>query len=69
MVGGFFPITYYMSRSVRPYFIQFFAVGYLASYFYVVKPFVTSQFQSSLNKAVRPYKQKYSIKEDSDYLQ
>ena len=68
MIAGIFPITYYMSRSVRPYGCGIFAVGYAASYFLAVKPFLRQQFQKSLNKAAVPFKTKYSIKDDVDYM-
>ena len=67
--AALFPITYYMSRSVRPYGCAIFAAGYFASYFYVTKPFLRNQFQKTLNKSAVPFKSKYNIKTDEDYMQ
>ena len=69
MVGALFPVTYYMSKSVRPYGCGVFALAYTASYFYAIKPFLLNQFQSTLNKSAKPFKSKYNIKEDEDYMQ
>ena len=68
MVGAFFPAMFYLSKSVRPYGCGFFALGYLAAYSYAVKPFLLQQFQKSLNKSAVPFKEKYGIKMDTDYL-
>ena len=57
-----------MSKSVRPYGCGLFALGYTAAYFYGVKPLLLHQFQTSLNKAAVPYKAKYNVKTDDDYM-
>ena len=68
MFGAYFPALYYLSKSVRPYGCGFFTLGYLATYSYAVKPFLLSQFQKTLNKSALPFKDKYGIKMDSDYM-
>jgi len=44
MFVAFWPITYNLSKTVRPAGCAFFAAAWVASYFKVVKPFTLMQF-------------------------
>ena len=68
MFVAFWPITYSISKTVKPVGCAFFAAAWFASYFKVMKPFTLSQFQSSLNKSAQPYADKYGVKSDADYM-
>ena len=68
MFVAFWPITYNLSKTVRPAGCAFFAAAWFASYFKVVKPFTLSQFQSTLNSSAKPLADKYGVKLDKDYL-
>ena len=67
-VGALFPSLYYLSRSVRPYGCGLFTLGYLGAYSFAVRPMLRKQLQNTLNKSALPYKDKYNIKTDADYL-
>ena len=49
MFAGFWPITFHLSKTIRPIGCGVFAVSYLASYFYFVKPFTLTRLQGALN--------------------
>ena len=44
MFAAFWPVTYSLSKTVRPTGCAFFAAAYMASYFKIVKPLTLSRF-------------------------
>ena len=66
--AAFWPLTYTISKTVRPSGCFVFAAAYLWSYFNMVKPFTLSRFQGALNTAAQPYASKYGIKGDEAYM-
>ena len=67
MFLGAFPLAYRLSGMVKPFTLGGLGLAYyFVGYQGMVKPFITSQMQSSMNSAAQPFANKYGIK-DADF--
>ena len=66
--AAFWPITYNISKTVKPAGCAVFAVSWLGAYQFGLKPFLLNRLQGSLNSSAAGLAGKYKIKTDKDYL-
>ena len=68
MFVAFWPITYRISKTVKPAGCAVFAVSWLGAYQFGLKPFLLQRLQGSLNSSASGLAAKYKIKTDKDYM-
>ncbi len=65
---GYWPLTYVISRQVRPFGVLLWTAAYIGAYNYAALPWLTCSLQTGLNRAAEPFAKKYGIKRDEDYI-
>ena len=65
---AYWPLTYVISRQVRPISVFLWTASYYAAYRVGALGWLTCSLQSSLNKSAEPFAQKYGVKRVEDYL-
>ena len=65
---GYWPLTYVISRQVRPFGVLLWTAAYYSAYRMGGLSWLTCSLQSGLNSSAQPFAQKYGIKTTEDYL-
>ena len=65
---GYWPLTYAVSRNVRPWGVFFYTVAYYGVYHYTQK-WALGGLQRGLNSNVEDFAKKYGVKKPDEYVQ
>ena len=65
---AYWPLTYTISRQVRPSGVLLWTLAYYGAYRAGVLGWISYNLQRGLNKVAEPYAQKYGIKSTEEYL-
>ena len=66
---GYWPLTYIVSRRVRPMGVLFYSLAYFAAYKYGASAYNLSALQGNLNRNAEDLAKKYGIKKEDEYAQ
>ena len=66
---GYWPLTYVISRQVRPVGVLAWTLAYYGIYRYGAAAFLSGNLQGSLNNAAQPFAAKYGIRKPDEYAQ
>ena len=66
---GYWPLTYVISRQIRPTGVLLWTLAYYGAYRAGAVGWINCNLQSSLNKAAEPLAKKYGVRSAEEYIQ